>query len=529
MDQWDKLQGKDWDIVVICAFPIKNTAIWTSDLNYHIDLVVTNAEGFQSFIDHKIPTIALFPNNELNLDTAKIALYNVEALDNPNNLDDFDLESQEMLRGLKLFNLDEITNQQKNQQNALNDVRTTKNFEEMSAFKNSPFGQYWKKNLPDWAVDYYGSARIISTSNIKFVDLTQTMSYNVADAYNNLLKGKIKPYQYTIYINRDGDGQKTLAQYNDPNIKPSANEVFVFIELDDGKFDFSKIVRVKLGENVVKDMQFAFLNDYLTEEELATEIISKVLSLKNQQQLTNDVKNSSDINNLLVRAIEFENGNKKFDDMSYFLLLLKGLEFFEFKSIAWLKSISEWLRDRKYKEEKYWNGNLDKGYEPAFLPTALFNKTKAEKEKFIKQMCNKPIAFIDEFVESQLKEKTVVRDFVASRLQVFKNQLAQKLKPFEQNLIEKLEFVESIETFIQYYNAFFVGLWNGVFEFIAGLIDLLGIIIVILKQEVGLRITDALFDKLENFCNFVYYDTQNSQLMLIKSPKVFKNKGSGLW
>jgi hypothetical protein len=159
MDQWDKLQGKDWDIVVICAFPIKNTAIWTSDLNYHIDLVVTNAEGFQSFIDHKIPTIALFPNNELNLDTAKIAPYNVEALDNPNNLDDFDLESQEMLRGLKLFNLDEITNQQKNQQNALNDVRTTKNFEEISNeyAMRSPFGEnsiFAKPKPGDFYEDY---------------------------------------------------------------------------------------------------------------------------------------------------------------------------------------------------------------------------------------------------------------------------------------------------------------------------------------------------------------------------------------
>jgi predicted nucleotidyltransferase len=62
---WHKLEGKDWDIMVVCAFPVVNTTIWTSDLNYHIDLNVTIADRINHFINHNIPIIELFPNNKL--------------------------------------------------------------------------------------------------------------------------------------------------------------------------------------------------------------------------------------------------------------------------------------------------------------------------------------------------------------------------------------------------------------------------------------------------------------------------------
>jgi predicted nucleotidyltransferase len=62
---WHKLEGKDWDIMVVCAFPIVNTNIWTSDLNYHIDLTVTTQERIDYFTKYAIPIIGLFPENEL--------------------------------------------------------------------------------------------------------------------------------------------------------------------------------------------------------------------------------------------------------------------------------------------------------------------------------------------------------------------------------------------------------------------------------------------------------------------------------
>lgn len=393
-------------------------------------------------------------------------------------------------------------------ENTFQGIANNKSFEEMSAFKNSPFGQHWEKNLPNWALDYYGLAKVTTTANLKFVDLTQKITQADANNYNALLKGKINPYQYTIFIARDGDGEKVLRDYNDPKIIPKANEIFVFIELDDGKFDFGKIVRVKLGANVVKDMQLKISLNFLSDQELATEIIRKINLFKNDNQVTNDINNSIDFNKLLVRAIDYEYNNKQFDDMSYFLLFLNGIEFLEFKSIDWLKDISHWLRQRKYEDEKYWNGHLTKGYEPAFLPTLLFNKTKAEKEKLIKEMVNKPLAFIDELVDNQFKEKTPISNFIKLKLQNLKNQIDQKLKPIGSQIIDSIAIAENIETIIQYYNALWVGIWNGIIEFIAALLDLAGIIIAIIKQEVGLRITDALYDKLENLCNFVYYDTQ---------------------
>ncbi len=64
---WQQLEGKDWDIIVLCAFPIINTNIWTIDQNYHIDLKITTADYLQHFKDYKIPLVQLFPVNELKL------------------------------------------------------------------------------------------------------------------------------------------------------------------------------------------------------------------------------------------------------------------------------------------------------------------------------------------------------------------------------------------------------------------------------------------------------------------------------
>jgi len=62
---WKKLDGKDWDIMIICAFPIVNTTIWTQDLNYHIDVTVTTQERIDYFTKFNVPVIELFPKNEL--------------------------------------------------------------------------------------------------------------------------------------------------------------------------------------------------------------------------------------------------------------------------------------------------------------------------------------------------------------------------------------------------------------------------------------------------------------------------------
>jgi predicted nucleotidyltransferase len=65
MKEWNKLAGKDWDILVICNFPIENTELWTSVLNYHIDLVITNPQKEAAWLANSRTVIELYPNNLL--------------------------------------------------------------------------------------------------------------------------------------------------------------------------------------------------------------------------------------------------------------------------------------------------------------------------------------------------------------------------------------------------------------------------------------------------------------------------------
>ncbi len=64
LDDWDKLQGKDWDILVVCDFPIINTAVWTKDLNYHIDLVITTPRKAATLLQK---AIELYPDKQLEI------------------------------------------------------------------------------------------------------------------------------------------------------------------------------------------------------------------------------------------------------------------------------------------------------------------------------------------------------------------------------------------------------------------------------------------------------------------------------
>jgi hypothetical protein len=64
MQEWGVLEGKDWDIVVVCAFAIVNTKIWTSDVNYHIDLTMTTSQKVTAILQN---AIELYPNNELQI------------------------------------------------------------------------------------------------------------------------------------------------------------------------------------------------------------------------------------------------------------------------------------------------------------------------------------------------------------------------------------------------------------------------------------------------------------------------------
>jgi hypothetical protein len=65
ISQWDTLEGKDWDVLVICRFPIVNTTVWTQALNYHIDLLVTTPQKENNYLKNAGTYVELYPENRL--------------------------------------------------------------------------------------------------------------------------------------------------------------------------------------------------------------------------------------------------------------------------------------------------------------------------------------------------------------------------------------------------------------------------------------------------------------------------------
>jgi len=66
-NDWRLLDGKDWDVMIVCDFPIVNAHIWTTTLNYHIDLTITTADKIKNFIERSNSFIELYPNYELEI------------------------------------------------------------------------------------------------------------------------------------------------------------------------------------------------------------------------------------------------------------------------------------------------------------------------------------------------------------------------------------------------------------------------------------------------------------------------------
>lgn len=65
VEDWHRLEGKDWDIIVQAKFKLTNTHIWTTDKNYHIDLYVVSKEQAKKLLQDTGKTLELFPCNVL--------------------------------------------------------------------------------------------------------------------------------------------------------------------------------------------------------------------------------------------------------------------------------------------------------------------------------------------------------------------------------------------------------------------------------------------------------------------------------
>ncbi|KAB8155852.1 hypothetical protein EZY14_001175 [Kordia sp. TARA_039_SRF] len=64
LHNWHQLAGKDWDIIMVCKFPIINTHIWTTAKNYHIDLTIISQQQAAKIVTYRKELKELFPNSE---------------------------------------------------------------------------------------------------------------------------------------------------------------------------------------------------------------------------------------------------------------------------------------------------------------------------------------------------------------------------------------------------------------------------------------------------------------------------------
>jgi len=389
----------------------------------------------------------------------------------------------------------------------------TTSFDKISAFKNSPFGQYWNKFLPSWAVADYGPARILNESNFSIIDLSQKFSNAKAAFYNDSISENWDEIKFKVYANPNG--QDILKQYANVDFKPNDDEVLFLIETDDGKFDFGKIVRVKLGKKAIEKLQFQFpFLGQTNEEDLAEEFLKRPFEIKNNSGLDfveagKEIKlDPKELKDLLAKAIKYDFQQKKFDDMSLFLVFLQGSEYLGLNIPKKILEFSHWIRSKKYEDEKYWNALLNKGFTPAFLPNVIVPQNREEIKESIKNKFKKQIDDVSKFNQNDATIEKIFKEILNNLLlylfEKFSSLLDEGLKKFDEVLPEG-EILNEIYNL----NAFLVGLWNGCLEFVAGLIDLVSLVMMIARDGVGFTLTDALGEAFENLLNELVFNFEN--------------------
>ena len=372
-------------------------------------------------------------------------------------------------------------------------------------FKESPFGEHWDKNLNSWAKEIFGTSRIIFGKNVVVADLSYKVRNSAISDLNTIL-GRSKEPKYSFKIYAHPDGEEVLRMYNDKGNKPEKDyEVLVFIETDDGKFDFGKIVRVKFGPKVIEDLKYKAFGEWYWDDRDPKDIVDYLIDSVNQ--ITDDKKVKEEIENddfkdLMIRAIEFEYDNKKFDSLSWLAIILRAEGYIGNKLYGWTVDLSQWLRERKYEDEKYWNGDLpDSKYTPAFLPDFLVK----ENDQSLKDALNKPFDDARLMVNNKVQGNNPVYILTKTWL----HGLIDSLQGTVNFFVESLSLPDgNIKNYIKHLNAFWVGVWNGIMELLAGVVELVGLIILILKNEIGFRITDQLYEKFENFLNKLAAETE---------------------
>ncbi|MET3034805.1 hypothetical protein ABXT08_01765 [Chryseobacterium sp. NRRL B-14859] len=68
-EQWNQLEGKDWDVLVQAKCKLKNAQVLV-DKDYHLDLVVLDEKRINTYYNPSSLKL-IFPENELNYLTSK--------------------------------------------------------------------------------------------------------------------------------------------------------------------------------------------------------------------------------------------------------------------------------------------------------------------------------------------------------------------------------------------------------------------------------------------------------------------------
>lgn len=387
-----------------------------------------------------------------------------------------------------------------------------------SMFADSLFGQSWEKNLPMWARAIFGNSLVLDKPYMVIADLSSKVTHSQADSYNALIASRPPKYSFKVFANPDG--VEVLEMYNNPrNIPSSDYEVLVFIETDDGRFDFGRIVRVKFGKKVVDDLK----NKYFKElpwkdndpEDIAEKFITaawKVSAEPNYNAAKKDVQaNIGDIRNLLIEAIEYEYDQQKFDDLSWFIIALKGVDYIISDVDDMLFDYASSLRTKKYTEEKYWNGALpDNIYSPAFIPDILIMQDKSKRENLLKAYLAPVYSGIRSYIKGQLSSNN---PFISYAYDVSIGLIAS-IEAFTDSIAGELARIYIPEgsylTYIKHMNAFYVGLWNGILELLAAIVELLALVFLFFTGELGFRIGDQLRESFENFMSDLWYNTEET-------------------
>ncbi len=387
-----------------------------------------------------------------------------------------------------------------------------------SMFADSLFGQSWEKNLPMWARAFFENSLVLPKSYIVIADFNSKVTHSQADSYNALIASRPPKYSFKVYAHPDG--VKVLEMYNDSRNTPSSDyEVLVFIETDDGRFDFGRIVRAKFGKKVVDDLKNKYFRELPWKDNDPKDIAEKFIisawrasNDPNYNAAEKDVQaNIGNIRNLLIEAIEYEYDQQKFDDLSWFIIALKGVDYIISDVDDVLFDYASWIRTKKYTEEKYWNGALpDNVYSPAFIPDILIIQDQSKRENLLKAYLTPVYSRIRSYIKEQLSSNN---PFISYAYDVSIGLIAS-IEAFTDSIAGELARIYIPEgsylTYIKHMNAFYVGLWNGILELLAAIVELLALVFLFFTGELGFRIGDQLRESFENFMSDLWYNTEET-------------------